>query len=197
MATSRWMGIVGHEPRPCLARRSICEGGWAVEVGRITPCAPILLYSRRPAEDCPPYQCDHYRSAQGTDSSDGEPVATVFRKLSNIQKHSRLPAAVRLLDSEIVKRHRFHVRALMMPSGSSVSPSAVAFTRYTLSLSSICTSRMRSSKRSASLRKIAPAGDRIATCRACRSRARSGVSGATESPRCCRSSRSSSRQQRP
>ena len=34
---------------------------------------------------------------------------------SNIQKHSRLPAAVGSLDREIVKRHRFHVCALMMP----------------------------------------------------------------------------------
>jgi hypothetical protein len=34
---------------------------------------------------------------------------------SNIQKHSRLPAVLRLFDKEIVKRHRFHVRALMMP----------------------------------------------------------------------------------
>ena len=33
---------------------------------------------------------------------------------SNIQKHSRLPAALRSLDREIVKRHRFHIRALMM-----------------------------------------------------------------------------------
>ena len=34
---------------------------------------------------------------------------------SNIQKHSRLPTAVRLLDDEIMKRHCFHIRALMMP----------------------------------------------------------------------------------
>src|SRR6516164_5768760 len=84
-------------------------------------CAPIPLNSRRRARrgaqapDCPPYRCDHYRSAHGTDSSDGEPLATAFRKHSNIQKHSRFPTAVRLLDSEIVKRHRFHIRALMMP----------------------------------------------------------------------------------
>src|SRR6516165_9471978 len=55
------------------------------------------------------------RSAHRTDSSCGEPVATAFRKLSNIQKHSRLPAAVRLRDDEIMKRHCFHIRALMMP----------------------------------------------------------------------------------
>src|ERR1044071_7633481 len=42
----------------------------------------------------------------------------------------------------------------------------------------------------------APAGNRIATYRAVRSRARSGVSRAAESPRYCRSSRSWSRQQR-
>ena len=34
---------------------------------------------------------------------------------SNIQKNSRLPAAFHSLDREIVKCHRFHVRALMMP----------------------------------------------------------------------------------
>src|SRR4029434_10818083 len=34
---------------------------------------------------------------------------------SNIQKSSRFPTNVRSLDSEIVKRHCFHVRALMMP----------------------------------------------------------------------------------
>src|SRR6516165_8494203 len=67
------------------------------------------------APDCPPYLCDHYRSEQGTDSSDGEPLATAFRKHSNIQKHSRFPTAVRLLDSEIVKRYCFHVGSLMMP----------------------------------------------------------------------------------
>ena len=42
------------------------------------------------------------------------PDATDFRN-SNIQKHSRLPAALRSLDREIVKRHRFHVCSLMMP----------------------------------------------------------------------------------
>src|SRR5215211_7871559 len=36
---------------------------------------------------------------------------------SNIQKDSRLPAAIGSLDREIVKRHCFHVRALMMPIG--------------------------------------------------------------------------------
>src|SRR5215469_2029289 len=36
-------------------------------------------------------------------------------RLSDIQKHPRFPAALRSLDREIVKRHRFHVRALMMP----------------------------------------------------------------------------------
>jgi len=34
---------------------------------------------------------------------------------SNIQKHPRLPSAVDLFDREIVKRHRFHIRALKMP----------------------------------------------------------------------------------
>src|SRR5262249_58174675 len=73
------------------------------------------LDSRRRAEDCPPYHVTGHRSAHRTDSSDGEPVATAFRKHSDIQKHSRLPTAVRLLDDEIMKRHCFHIRALMMP----------------------------------------------------------------------------------
>ena len=34
---------------------------------------------------------------------------------SNIQKHPCFPTTLRSLDKEIVKRHRFYVRALMMP----------------------------------------------------------------------------------